>query len=79
MNGTLNPCLLAHAGLQPFRDNKTGMNTMIFYFTIRGRLCIFIQVPEKLDAIVIGSGIGGLTTAAIMSKVLLKHLVLFYL
>ena len=26
------------------------------------------QIPEKLDAIVIGSGIGGMATAAIMSK-----------
>ncbi len=30
---------------------------------------IYVQVPEKLDAIIIGSGIGGLCTAAIMSKV----------
>jgi all-trans-retinol 13,14-reductase len=34
------------------------------------------NVPENLDAIVIGSGIGGLTTAAILSKVGKKVLVL---
>ena len=34
------------------------------------------KVPEKLDAIVIGSGIGGLTTAAIMSGAGKKVLVL---
>jgi L-2-hydroxyglutarate oxidase LhgO len=28
-----------------------------------------VQVPEDLDAIVIGSGIGGLSTAVIMAKV----------
>ena len=28
-----------------------------------------MQVPDDLDAIVIGSGIGGLSTAAIMAKV----------
>ena len=33
-------------------------------------------MPEKLDAIVIGSGIGGLTTAAIMSGAGKKVLVL---
>ncbi len=34
------------------------------------------KVPENLDAIVIGSGIGGLTTAALLSKVGKKVLVL---
>lgn len=34
------------------------------------------HVPEKLDAIVIGSGIGGLTTAGILSKAGKKVLVL---
>jgi all-trans-retinol 13,14-reductase len=34
------------------------------------------KVPEDLDAIVIGSGIGGLTTAAIMAKSGKKVLVL---
>ena len=27
-----------------------------------------LQVPEHLDAIIIGSGIGGMTTGAIMAK-----------
>ena len=29
---------------------------------------IIIQVPEHLDAIIIGSGIGAMTTGAIMAK-----------
>ena len=37
---------------------------------------MFVQVPSHLDAIIIGSGIGGMTTGAIMAKAGRRVLVL---
>ena len=57
-------------GHQPLvKDSEKRVQALNHRFSIR-------KVPERLDAIVIGSGIGGLTVAAILSRVGKRVLVL---
>jgi 2-polyprenyl-6-methoxyphenol hydroxylase-like FAD-dependent oxidoreductase len=39
-------------------------------------LCVLVQVPDDIDCIVIGSGIGGLTCAGMLSRAGKRCLVL---
>ncbi len=44
-------------------------NSLIYFRENMMFIACMLQVPQHLDAIVIGSGIGGMSTAAILSKV----------